>query len=172
VAEDRLVLPIPPDTHWRDAKPIVLPGMTVEAPKPLTLPGGAAVRTRPELPKISQSEKLAVFRSQSKHLKGCPPGKAAVFTGSGVKYVDRADYVPPEPAEAKPKKPRKPRQKHDPKMVSAARELRDRYLDQVNSGMLLPPANGKYDVSRQLEAGQSPGSELKRLPAANLSNAA
>jgi len=34
--------------------------------------------------------------------------------------------------------------------VAAARELRDRYLDGVNSGRVLPAAHGKYDVSRQL----------------------
>jgi hypothetical protein len=34
VREDRLVLPIPPNTHWRDVMPVVLPGMTVE-PAPL-----------------------------------------------------------------------------------------------------------------------------------------
>jgi len=45
------------------------------------------------------------------------------------------------------------RQKNDPQYIAAARELRDRYLEQVNTGQLLPPAaNGKYDVSRQLDA--------------------
>jgi hypothetical protein len=37
-----------------------------------------------------------------------------------------------------------------------ARELRDRYIEQINAGLLLPPsACGKYDVSRQLEAAPS-----------------
>ena len=40
--------------------------------------------------------------------------------------------------------------------VAAARELRDRYLDGVNSGRVLPAAHGKYDVSRQLAAGTPP----------------
>jgi hypothetical protein len=44
----------------------------------------------------------------------------------------------------------------------AARERRDRYLEQVNAGQLLPPAaNGKYDVSRQLEAAPT---QLKQTP--------
>ncbi len=48
------------------------------------------------------------------------------------------------------------RHKNDPKLVEAARELRDRYLEQVNTNMLLPPsACGKYDVSRQLEGAPS-----------------
>jgi len=60
--------------------------------------------------------------------------------------------------EKKPKKVRPPRFKNDPQYVAAARELRDRYIEQINSGgapgsgLLLPPsACGKYDVSRALE---------------------
>ncbi len=52
--------------------------------------------------------------------------------------------------EPKQKTPRvKP--KNGPRLVAAARELRDRWLEQVNThgDALLP--QGKYDVSRQLE---------------------
>jgi len=49
---------------------------------------------------------------------------------------------------AKPKRPRAPRAKNDPKLLAAARELRDRYLEQFNSGLVLP--QGNYDVSRRL----------------------
>jgi hypothetical protein len=56
----------------------------------------------------------------------------------------------------------KPRPKNDPKYVAAARELRDRYLEQINTDRMLPPAaHGKYDVSRQLEAAPS---TLKQTP--------
>src|SRR5688500_10375418 len=56
VGEARLVLPIPPGTHWRDVMPVVLPNephASASGPLPngrgsLTLPGGAAVRPRPE----------------------------------------------------------------------------------------------------------------------------
>jgi hypothetical protein len=45
--------------------------------------------------------------------------------------------------------------------------LRDRYLEEVDSGNMLPPAaNGKYDVSRQLEAAPT------RLKTQNLLDAA
>jgi len=58
---------------------------------------------------------------------------------------------PPEPKPAKPKRQKRPKQKNDPKYIAAARELRDRYLEQINAGLLLPPAaQGKYDVSRQI----------------------
>lgn len=60
---------------------------------------------------------------------------------------------------AAPAKSKREKFHNDPKMVEAARELRDRYIEQINAGLLLPPsACGKYDVSRQLEAAPS---ELK-----------
>jgi hypothetical protein len=67
----------------------------------------------------------------------------------------------PKPARAKREKPAgpKPATKNDPKLVSAARELRDRYLEHVNSNDGLPAPRGKYEVSRQLpppEAGEPP----------------
>ena len=100
--EDRLVFPIPVGMHWRDPMPVVLPPLP-EAPTapagPLTLPGGALVRPRPERPTVSAARKVAIVRSQSKTLQGLPPGKAAVITGGGIRYLERADYVPePEPA--------------------------------------------------------------------------
>ncbi len=54
---------------------------------------------------------------------------------------------------AKPK-PKRQGQKNDPKHIAAARELRDRYLEEVNTGRMLPSAwgGGKYEVSRQLIA--------------------
>ena len=52
--------------------------------------------------------------------------------------------------------------------VAAARELRDRYLDEVNSGRCLLEGSGKYDVSRQLTA--APSSEPVAAP--HLLNAA
>src|SRR5438105_2544931 len=39
IRENRLVFPIAPDVHWRDAKPIILPGTQVGGElKPLALP--------------------------------------------------------------------------------------------------------------------------------------
>ena len=39
-------------------------------------------------------------------------------------------------------------------MVAAARELRDRYLEEFNSGRFLPVSNGKYEVSRALQSAE------------------
>lgn len=169
VREDRIVLPIPPGTHWRDAKPVVLPGVPgvaagPVAETPLTLPGGSPVRPRPEQPRVTTSRKMAIVRSQSRRLQGLPPGKAAIMSAGGVRYIERGDYVPEQEA-PKPKRVSKPRAKNDPQHVAAARELRDRFLEKANSdpGFLLP--QGKYDVSRQLASGAAtPRTELKQTP--------
>lgn len=51
-------------------------------------------------------------------------------------------------------------QKNDVKHLAAARELCNRYLEEVNAGRMLPsgcdehgPLAQRYDVCRQLEAG-------------------
>jgi hypothetical protein len=53
--------------------------------------------------------------------------------------------------ETKPREKKK-RAKFDPKLVSAARELRDRWLEQVNAGRYLPGSTGKYDARRAIPA--------------------
>lgn len=179
ISEDRLVLPIPPGTHWRDAKPLVLPGVPEGQAVPAEVENTSpAVPGKPLLPAqtpnrppaASVARKMAIVRSQSRHLKGLPPGKAAILTAGGIRYVERGDYVPeaepaaPSPeveetAAKKPKRTAKPRVKNDPKYVAAARELRDRYLEQVNGPdgerLLLTQttATPKYDVSRLLGGG-------------------
>ena len=182
VAEGRIVLPIPPGTHWRDAKPVLLPGLPAlpsddpggASGGPKLLPGGAPVRQRPEQPeakKVTAAQRAAIARAKSKHLGGVPVGKAAVITRGGVRYIDRED-APAEEEASKPKRTRKagPRRKNDPKYVAAARELRDRYLEEMNtpgSEFCLPPAaHGKYDVSRQLDAAPSTLQETHLLDAA------
>jgi len=149
IREDRLVLPIPIGTSWRDAKPLILPGTqpgAPEAPKPKALPP-----TRPPAEPVKIARKMAVVRSQSRHLQGLPPGKAAVVTAGGIRYVDRGDYIPevaPEPV--KPKREPKPKAKNDPTQVRFVRELRDRFLEHINSDDF-HQLTGKYDVSRSIE---------------------
>jgi len=51
--------------------------------------------------------------------------------------------------------------------TTSAREFRDRYMEEVNSegGERLLGGNGKYDVSRQLEAGGAPAMmEIEQVP--------
>ncbi len=53
----------------------------------------------------------------------------------------------------------KPKVKNDPRLIAAARELRDRYLERVNAEPHALPQQGKYDVARQLQAAR-----VKALP--------
>jgi len=81
-----------------------------------------------------------------------PPALAAVTKRSPLS--GGLCFAPPAPAAPvaveQPKLQKKPSQKNDPALVAAARELRDRWLDEVNAGRYLPAANGKYDVARAL----------------------
>ena len=56
----------------------------------------------------------------------------------------------PEPGRRE--KVARPKVKADPKHVAAARELRDRWLEHVNSGATVIESAGKYDVTRALPA--------------------
>ncbi len=144
VRENRLVLPIPPGTHWSDAKPLVLPreegaGM-LDGEAAKALPGPRAPRTRkPKAPVIQPK---------------------AIVSG-GLRFVAKSEAAEVEKG-AKAKREPKPKVKNDPRLVAAARELRDRWLEQVNrEGFALP--GGKYDVSRELAA---PRKEALQLPQA------
>ena len=65
----------------------------------------------------------------------------------------------------KPKREKKPKPKHDPRLVAAARELKDRWLEQVNARLIVVEA--KYDVTRAIDnSRQSPATNLARLLAA------
>jgi len=71
---------------------------------------------------------------------------------AGLGIAAKPGEQPVEAPTAKPKRERQPAKKHDPKMVAAARELRDRYLEEFNSGRVqieAARASGKYDVSRR-----------------------
>jgi hypothetical protein len=62
-------------------------------------------------------------------------------------------FAPPlAPKPVKPKREPRRKVKNDPKLVSAARELRDRWLEQVNSDPSALESRGKYEVTRQLGA--------------------
>jgi hypothetical protein len=54
--------------------------------------------------------------------------------------------------------------KNDPKLVAAARELRDRWLERVNAGEYVFEDAGKYDVSRRALAAVARAAHLKSLP--------
>lgn len=143
MAAARLALPIPPGVHWSEVMPIVLPGMEEDG------------------------------RSEISDRSPQPAKGAAVTRSSGLKFGVVAEPVIEKPAEEKPKEVRvkKPKAKNDPRLVAAARELRDRWLEQMNGGERLIEQAGKYDVARWIEGNATSTPELidaprKRLPLA------
>ena len=72
--------------------------------------------------------------------------------GPGSLYMVPMDakLVKELPVKQKPKKARKPKVKIDPRLRSAVRELRDKWLEHVNAGGRLLPAAEKYAVGRAL----------------------
>ena len=139
IREDRLVLPIPPGTHWADAKPVVLPG-SVDAEE----------KARKALPgKAPRVQVLA---------PACPP-RTSIASG-GLRFAMPA--APPKEAAAKAKRGPKRKVKNDPKLVAAARELRDRWLEHVNAGGATLPSRGKYDVALPVEVIDAPPLALPR----------
>ena len=50
------------------------------------------------------------------------------------------------PAKEKPQRVKKPKIKCDPAHLKKARELRDRWLEQVNAGQFVLASAGKYEV--------------------------
>ena len=124
---ERIILPIPPGTHWSDAKPIVLPRGGVPG-----TPGPSPVQIEDKSHgRAERATKTAVVKS-------------ATIATNGLRLGE-----PVAPLKRKEKKPRV-KLKNDPAHVAAARELRDRYLEQFNSGLVLP--GGKYDVCRVIDA--------------------
>jgi hypothetical protein len=135
IREDRLVFPIPPGTHWTEVQAVAV---SAGSPKLEGVParrGGSGPGNR---------------KSQiANPTKSLPPTRRYVQFGSSPRATAPVPVVEnPRPAA---KRPPRPAAKIDPALLAKARELRDRYLEEVNSGRFLPPECGKYDVSRQIE---------------------
>ena len=142
MAAGRLALPIPPGKHWSDELPIFLPVAPDEAAPKLEGPKDRKPRAKAEAKKPATSTNIADGGMKFETAKPAP-GTA------GAK------------AEQKPRET-KPKRKNDPKLVAAARELRDRWLEQVNAGAYVFEDAGKYDVSRALP--DPVATTLKALP--------
>jgi hypothetical protein len=106
-------------------RPIIFPGTPREAPRQI---GPRNVRT------IEKKRAIAPMDIAS----------------GGLRFV----VTKPAP-EPKPKPQRKPKVKNDPRLIAAARELRDRWLEHVNTADAEAAVlvGGKYDVSRQVPGG-------------------
>ncbi len=158
--ENLIVLPIPPGKHWSDELPFVLPGMERSAELKVLSAEGTTQSTQDSALSTQHSRKPR----KAKPAAPAPPARpkrglwfaAATSPPSAASTnSNHADAKPAEPAV----KPKRERRRNDPKLVAAAREWRDRYLEQVNAGLILPEGagGGKYDVSRQLEASGGTG---------------
>jgi hypothetical protein len=162
VAEDRIVVPIPPGVHWQDAMPTLLPQREGEAEQRLLengLPDAVQEKKRKQglLPSAeprcipTPAERLQKLREQSKHIKRAPKGCVKVMTSAGQKVLRTDDAPSPlEHEMRKPKRPAKPRAKADERHTAAAKELRARFLEQFNQIGVVEA--GKYDPSRALDA--------------------
>ena len=118
--EDRLVFPIPPGVEWRDVLPVVLP----DSAERKVLSADCAEKKRTRAKKVLKAPRLKGglwFRHQA--------------------VVERAE---PEKDEAKLAKAT-----IDPRLTKMARELRDRWAEQVGAGLILP-APAKHDVRRMI----------------------
>jgi len=136
IREDRIVLPIPPGTHWSDAKPLVLP--TADAPGD---PVGEQVKALP-----TRSPRAKTTKVKTEPIKTIKSG------GLRMSFEPTPAPVVEKP-KREPKKTHRVKVKNDPRLIAAAREFRDRYLEQVGSGAMSLEAQGKYDVSRLIEIG-------------------
>jgi hypothetical protein len=134
--EDRVVLPIPPGTHWSECEAPVF----------------AQVESEPKA--IEQSPKRRVVK------KPAAPAVPQSTLGSTLRFGTV------KPAVEKAKKEPKVKVKLDPRLKAAARELKDRWLEQVNRNGMAIEARGKYDVSRQIQRQQEAMEHLPLLTAA------
>src|SRR5689334_9858588 len=102
---------------------------------PLLLPSAGALpkeELRDELPKRLQG-------TRTKQEKSAQPR-----TSNYGLSRSKLHFIVPKPASA-PTEKRKA-VKNDPRLVAAASELRDRWLEEVNGGRYLPTADAKYDL--------------------------
>jgi hypothetical protein len=154
LAEGRLALPIPPGKHWSDELPLILPGTTRDEQPKLEGPKTRQPRRKPE-PKKPASD---------------------LISEGGMKFdfAKPADAAPAKAEKAeKAKRERKRKAKNDPKLVAAARELKDRWLEHVNAGGMMLESAGKYELCRTTNLDSerpltlpSPGGRGNRLPVA------
>jgi hypothetical protein len=129
---DRIVLPIPPGLHWSDEMPVIVRPSDEQADIKRQL---AAKMKKARLHMDPPSK-------QGPRQFGAPPSKPVVVAQTVA-----------EPKRACPERSRgekQPKPKADPKLIAAARELRDRWLEKVNENPMLIESSGKYDIARQI----------------------
>ena len=133
--EDRLVFPIPLGTHWTEVQAVAL----APAEKP------ALEDHAPKSPrKLKTMKQKGPLTTAATGLRFGPP--------------------PTDATKSKRERAAKPKVKLDRKLVTATRELRDRYLEQVNARGGALTSQAKYDVSRALPAATPTATTVKAKP--------
>ncbi|XAL98306.1 hypothetical protein OT109_11920 [Phycisphaeraceae bacterium D3-23] len=170
--EDRIVLPIPPGTHWSDAKPAVLPGVDVvfgeiadereEALKLIAGAEGSGAKGLSAEEKAARKAERKAKREQAERERAEAAERAASVASGGLHFGPpeadspngKSDAAKQARKEAEKAAQKKVSKKNDPQLVAMARELRDRWQEHVvaQPGMIEDRRQGKYDVSRLIEA--------------------
>jgi hypothetical protein len=149
IREDRLVLPMDPNQHWTQARPVLLPGMRDR--KQIEADAKAAKALKPK--RVTKAKTRAAPAIDPNHISSGGFRFAPIESkGSGV--AGRAGYEDQAVAAATPDpvRTKKPAEKNDPALVRKVRSLRDAYLHEVNAGYVGLPMAGKYDVTKALPA--------------------
>jgi hypothetical protein len=133
IREDRIVLPIPLGMRWDDEMPRILPGEK----NPKQLPEAEHGRDARATTKPKAAGEPATLRRN---------GLRFDIPKQGEALADAKLAKPTKPKD----KPQRAKRTCDPKLVAAARELRDRWLEQANNDPSLLAAQGKYEVERAL----------------------
>ena len=166
IGEDRIVLPIPPGTHWSDAKPIVLPEGSRQERE-------AVKQLESEVARLEREKKDTVRRKQREaaaaRAKAAAPATNSIESG-GLRFGPAPEVQRAQAAEAArdaeiaaaaeaeisavKRRVKAAKKKFDPAQEAFARELKDRWLEQVLAEPgLLAPVREKYAVGRRIEAG-------------------
>ncbi len=182
---DRIALPIPPGVHWSEVEAVRVPEIEV-AQKPEEKDW--ETDTEDEAVAEAQSRDRVVWPRGIEDRDGVPyrRGKRLATVemlvkeqGAGnsgmwrvpddVQVVDEMPKPKLVRGKRKKTKAKKPKMTVDPKFVAMSRELRDRYLEEVerDPSLIAQPA-ARHDVTRQLERKERPSFALpesfKALP--------
>jgi hypothetical protein len=160
IREDRLVFPIPPGVHWSDEMPRVLPSEEKDE--------GGKMKDESQRRGMRDERRSGEDEGEAKRLPRARERKLArpaIPTGPRGALTGFSFAPPPQPRPQKAQRERKRAIKNDPRLIAAARELRDRWLERVNSGAHLLQGAGKYEVSRRLAVPVESNNESASRPA-------
>ena len=164
IREDRIVLPIPPGLHWSDPMPVMVSRETsASSVEPSGV--GSPEKKKRGAKSSSLPTPNAALPTRSPRTPQRPGGMWFVTEAPTPEIIaPETAIVPATTTTSAPIREKKPKakvdsskaSKLDPKLIAAARELRDRYLEQVNGqGPGASPMEaivGKYDVSKAIVA--------------------